>query len=490
MSVNSEDKHPEYLFVEILSSSKQKILVGVVYKPPNIGHLDDLEEEMENIMVPFNNIIIVGDLNSDLSKKNFYGDQLRKFCNCLDLHIVEYAPTHHLQNSDSWIDVCIVDDLSKVLASEQSSEPFISDHDLISVTYNCKVELKQLNNFTFRNWNAIDDDKLQELCEDIDYEALKELGSVDEMNTCLHAHRERIINAIVPEKLVVPRRPPAPWFTDDIRSLQCRRNKLYRIYRRTGYAYKEFFNVRRLVKKRITEAKKKYFDNQLINAKNSREFWNDLRRLGIVKQKKSQTIIKVDLNKLNEFFARASGNVIDSDVDTSDILLVDNNGDEFTFTELNTVTVRKSIMRLTSNSCGSDGFSIKSYKCMLPFFQQAITDLFNVSLTTGVFPKNWKLSHVIPIPKKAYPVNCEDYRPISLLPNLSKALEQCAHDQIVEYINDNNYFDEYQTAFRGGLGTQTAIVKFCDDIRQAVNESKVLIAISFDLSKAFDSVNH
>ncbi|XP_044576250.1 uncharacterized protein LOC123259682 [Cotesia glomerata] len=270
-SVNSEEKHPEYLFVEILSSSQQKILVGVVYKPPNIGHLDDLEEEMENIMVPFNNIIIVGHLNSDLSKKNFYGDQLRKFCDCLYLHIVEYAPTHHLQNLDSWIDVCIVDDLSKVLASEQSSDPFISDHDLISVTYNYKVELQQLNSFTFRNWNAIDDDKLRELCKDIDYEALKELSSVDEMNTCLHAHLERIINAIAPEKLVVPRRPPATWFTDDIRSLQCRRNKLYRIYRRTGYAYKEYSNVRRLVKKRITEAKKKYFDNQLINAKNSRE---------------------------------------------------------------------------------------------------------------------------------------------------------------------------------------------------------------------------
>ncbi|XP_044577701.1 uncharacterized protein LOC123260587 [Cotesia glomerata] len=309
------------------------------------------------------------------------------------------------------------------------------------------------------------------MCEDIDYKALKELGSVDEMNTCLHAHLQRIINAIAPKKLVVPRRPPAPWFTNDIRSLQCRRNKLYRIYRRTGYAYKEYSNVRRLVKRRITEAKKKYFDNQLINAKNSRELWNDLRRLGIVKQKKSQTIIKVDLNELNEFFARASGNVIDSDVDTSDILLVDNNGDEFTFTKLNTVTVRKSIMRLTSNS--SSNYKplqrVINYRSLSGELEAITCDSYS---------------------KKAYPVNCEDYRPISLLPNLSKALERCSHDQVVKYNNDNNYFNEYQTAFRGGLGTQTAIVKFCDDIRQAVNESQVLIAISFDLSKALDSVNH
>ncbi|XP_044591441.1 uncharacterized protein LOC123269670 [Cotesia glomerata] len=391
------------------------------------------------------------------------------FCNCLDLHIVEFSPTHHLENSESWIDACIVDDIAKVLTSEQSSEPFISEHDLISVTYNYKVELQQLNSFVYRNWNTVDDNKLREMCEDVDYKTLSELNSANEMNTCLHAHIDRIVNIVAPEKLVVPRRPPAP---------------------RTGYAYKEYSHVRRSVKQRITEAKKKYFDCQLINARNSRELWNDLRRLGLSKQKDLHTIIKVDLNELNQFFVCASGNFMDLDVDTSDILITDNNEIKFTFEELNTVTIRKSIMRLTSNSVGSDGFSIRSYKCILPFFLEAITDLFNVSLSTGVFPEDWKLSHVIPIPKKAYPSNCEDYRPISLLPNFSKALERCVHDQFVKYINENNYFDEYQTAFREGLGTQTAVIKFCDDIKLAVNESKVTIAVSFDLSKAFDSVNH
>lgn len=63
-------------------------------------------------------------------------------------------------------------------------------------------------------------------------------------------------------------------------------------------------------------------------------------------------------------------------------------------------------------------------------------------------------------------------------------------DQIVKYINENNYIDEYQTGFREGLNTQTVVVKFCDDVRYAMNESQITIAVLFDLSKAFDSVNH
>lgn len=84
----------------------------------------------------------------------------------------------------------------------------------------------------------------------------------------------------------------------------------------------------------------------------------------------------------------------------------------------------------------------------------------------------------------------EDFRPISLLSNLSKELERCAHDQIFEYLNTNNYADERQTAFKEGRNTQTAKIKLCDGIRLGIDESKVTIAVFFDFSKAFDSVNH
>lgn len=214
-----EDRHPEYLFVEVSGSSRQKILVGVVYKPPNTGHLEDLEGELETLMAEFGNVVIMGDFNSDLNKRCFYGTQLRRFCSCLDLHLIGHRPTHHLENSESRIDVCIVDDLNKVLHADQSSQPFMSDHDLIFITYKYKIDKRRINCFTYRNWNAVDENLLQDLCLAVDTEAMQSCKTVNEMNSCLHRHLSHIIDMVAPEKTVYPRRPTAPWFTDEIKEL-------------------------------------------------------------------------------------------------------------------------------------------------------------------------------------------------------------------------------------------------------------------------------
>lgn len=343
-SPNDEDKHPEYLFIEVSSSSQEKLLVGVVYKPPNIGHLDDLEEELEALMALYSNVIIMGDFNSDLSKKCYFGDQLRRFCVSHDLHIVEYQPTHLLQDSDSWIDTCIVDDLEKVLHSEQSQQPFLSNHDLISITYNYKVKLRKMQSFLYRNWSGIDEDRLRELCFCADADLDTAYESVDDMNYALHELLDNIINDVAPEKTVHPRRPPAPWFIPEIRDLQNRRDRLYRIFRRTGYAYKEYSNVRRLLKQRLTKEKKKYFDQQLSSAKNSRALWNDLRRLGLIKGKSAQQLLRVDKNELNDYFIDSTNSANWSEVVTDDIVLgdINNNNEYFYFRELSMESVKRS----------------------------------------------------------------------------------------------------------------------------------------------------
>ncbi|XP_074096354.1 uncharacterized protein LOC141525691 [Cotesia typhae] len=312
------------------------------------------------------------------------------------------------------------------------------------------------------------------------------------MNYALHELLDNIINDVASEKTVHPRRPPASWFIPEIRDLQNRPDSLYRIFRRTGYAYKEYSNVRRLLKQRLTKEKKKYFDQQLSSAKNSRALWNDLRRLGLIKSKSAQQLLRVDINELNDYFINSTNSANWSEVVTDDIVLgdINNNNEYFYFRELNMESVKRSIMRLLSCSVGPDNFSIKAYKCVLPYFLPWFTELFNMSLATGEFPTKWKLSHVVPIPKVPHPVDCVDYRPISLLSNLSKALERCVYDQIVDYINANNYTDKYQLAYKDGLNTQTAVIKLCDDICLAIDEHKVTIAVFFYLSKAFDTVSH
>ncbi|KAL1448214.1 hypothetical protein WDU94_005667 [Cyamophila willieti] len=116
-------------------------------------------------------------------------------------------------------------------------------------------------------------------------------------------------------------------------------------------------------------------------------------------------------------------------------------------------------------------------RAVLPYVLPALTHIFNTSLSTGVFPTEWKSANVVPLRKVNSPSSCNDYRPISLLPTLSKALEKL------------NIMDPFQSGFRRRHSTATALVKVTDDIRLSLDAGKVTFLVLLDMSKAFDSVD-
>lgn len=73
---------------------------------------------------------------------------------------------------------------------------------------------------------------------------------------------------------------------------------------------------------------------------------------------------------------------------------------------------------------------------------------------------------------------------------LSKTLERIVHKQTTKYLINNNLLINRQTGFREGMGTQTAVLRFTDDIRMGIDVGEVTIAVFFDFTKAFDTVNH
>lgn len=491
-SGNLLPKHPEYLFIEAWSPTRRKILVGAVYRPPNTGHLDMLESDLESIIPQYKNIVVLGDFNANLGVDDYKSRELRQFCDGLGLHFVPYQPTHHTSASHTWLDMCMICDPAQVISSNQSSEPFLSGHDLISIKYDYKVPKQPPRKLQYRSWNRIDETILERMCNDVDIFVMDRLDSIDLMNDYLHTSMNNILDNVAPLKSKVMKRQCAPWITNDIKELQRRRGKLYRIFKRTGFAYTEFSNIRKLIKKRIIMEKNKHLEGRVLTKNNSRSLWNDIRDLGLIKTHESNHPLNIDINELNAYLTTRvemseSGNNLHLNLPDHSTSSPES---QFDFTAISSQSVKKAIMRIASNSIGPDGFSIKSYKIMLPHLLHVFTLLFNFSLSTSKFPESWKKSYVVPVPKKRDPTQYSDYRPISILPALSKALERCVYNQILKYVVDNNFIDKFQTAFREGMNTQTTITRLLDDIRFAGDHSKVTIAVFFDFSKAFDSVNH
>ena len=119
-----------------------------------------------------------------------------------------------------------------------------------------------------------------------------------------------------------------------------------------------------------------------------------------------------------------------------------------------------------------------------------ITALFNLSLSTGVYPDMWKIAKVIPIHKGGNTSEVNNYRLVSLLPLPGKLLERIMHTRISNYLEMNDLLNENQGAFRKGHSTINTVSDFTDDIFLAMNNSKCTLTMFVDFHKAFDTVNH
>jgi hypothetical protein len=145
---------------------------------------------------------------------------------------------------------------------------------------------------------------------------------------------------------------------------------------------------------------------------------------------------------------------------------------------------------IKSNAKGVDMISIIFLKLCLPALLPVLEHLFNYSLQNSVFPSLWKLANIIPIAKVKAPKECKDYRPVSILCVLGKGIEKVVHEQVTAFLMQNCLFPKYQSGFRKGHSTITALLKVTDDLRASMDKRLMNMLVLLDLSKAFDCVHH
>ena len=109
---------------------------------------------------------------------------------------------------------------------------------------------------------------------------------------------------------------------------------------------------------------------------------------------------------------------------------------------------------------------------------------------SGKFPKSFKLAKVIPVFKKGDRNQCNNYRPISILPCISKILERIAYSQLYNFLSKHNIILPSQYGFRKNHSTDLAILDLHDQITTALSKNQYIVGVLLDLSKAFDTLDH
>jgi len=129
-------------------------------------------------------------------------------------------------------------------------------------------------------------------------------------------------------------------------------------------------------------------------------------------------------------------------------------------------------------------------KISAPAISDSLTFLLNFSLTSGQVPSDWKKARVSAIHKKGSKQDAGNYRPISVLPVVSKIMERVVHQQLCAYLHAHNLLTEEQSGFRLMHSTQTSLHRILEKFHAEIHSGRVVGMVALDLRKAFDTVDH
>ena len=157
----------------------------------------------------------------------------------------------------------------------------------------------------------------------------------------------------------------------------------------------------------------------------------------------------------------------------------------FSFKEMRDSDIQKEVFNLTPRKRGLSEIFLRKYLRILPIF---VTQYFKIYGIKQYFPKNLRLADITPVYKKRDPTLVENYRPVSVLPCVSKVFERIIQKQFSSFIDKS--LSPYLCGYRKGFNTQHALLSLIEKWKETLDGEGYTGAVLMDLSKAFDTINH
>ncbi|KAF2367572.1 Reverse transcriptase domain, partial [Trinorchestia longiramus] len=254
----------------------------------------------------------------------------------------------------------------------------------------------------------------------------------------------------------------------------------------------------------LVETKRKHFQKGLQKAKkNPKRTWEIIKEIAqykdIKEEKKFENPLETPTN-FNTFFSEEGAKVFDEvskftthkpvDVGLNPALLL-NTTNTWKPNPVSLQEIRRILYSLkNTKAVGHDNISLQYIKASFNVTAPMLHLIINTSIATNKFPDQWKHSIIKPLLKAGDINTASNYRPISLLPVLSKILEKIISNQLSTHLDKSNLLHPNQYAYRKHTGTQDALLNITEKIYSDIDNKNVTLLLLLDLSKAFDSVEH
>ena len=253
---------------------------------------------------------------------------------------------------------------------------------------------------------------------------------------------------------------------------------------------------------KLRKEKQRYFNDQLRETKrDSRGTWRNLKQLLRNGSKSSGATARTaneaknKCNIFNRFFVSCAEDLRSTYRSSARSIFkwlpqIDH-PEKFKLRKITVSEVCKALKELKSKKAtGVDGIPARLLKDGSDALASPLSVIFNLTIELNVIPAEWKKAKVTPLHKSGPKDDPRNYRPISVLPVVSKVLERLIHKQLAGYFDGHNLLCKSQSGFRRMHSTETAVTYFADEILMNMDKGLVTGSVFIDLAKAFDTVDH
>lgn len=500
-----------------IKSKNRDIYISGIYKHPglSISHfMKYIKQHIINIPKTAD-LIISGDVNIDLTKldddviiKN-YADKIKSL-NCTQL---VNLPTRITSTTSTLIDHTyyrsnrFTDIRTGVFINK------ISDHQCTFIKVNANANLNAQKTEAARIINQRNIDTFKNLIQrEMVAFNIDDPTKTTDIKWCeFTSIMTKNFNSAFPLKEIsINRLKNKAWVTRSIMKSIKRKEMLFKTWQRNRTIENQirYKNYKNRLTACIKKAKELYFMNLFDSDKSNKNMWQLVNYL--YKDKKisndipdlindSNESVIGDKNKadhFNKYFSTIGEEMNKSIINTNNLTFENYMPNKVVNCSIRLQTTNEiEIMKYINNlpnkaSCGTDQISQKLLKVICQEVTPTLTKLINLSIKETSYPKCLKSAKIIPIYKNGDRSSCNNYRPISLLSAFNKIFELKLHNDLSDFIENNNIYYSNQFGFRKFHSTVDALIKVHDHIIQQKRLKMKIFGIFIDLKKAFDSIDN
>ena len=516
----------ESLFIEVINPSQTNSIIGVIYRHPcmneKLFNEDYLKLLNDKLSSENKQSYISGDYNFDLLNVsahnetfNFFDTMMANFLlptitlptkiNTVKSTVIDNIFTNHLHPDMKTgnLTVGISDHLpSFLIVPKQNQNHLPKKHNLYTRNTKTFDRINFILDYLNINW----DESLEAAKKDVNHSFGNFMSKIN-----------MLLDKYMPLKKISQKefkRKFKPWISNEILCKIEYKNKIFKKYIKCKVAdRKQQLNMEyKQIKNEITSltrvGKKTYYEKYFSsNKKNLQKIWKGIKEIINIKSKnfdhptsifdgkKNITDPSEMANSFNGYFTSIADDILknrkfEGHKSFRDYLTNPMNNSFFLY-HCDNIEVKSIITSLNLHkAAGPNSIPTIILHLLKEEICTPLSNIFNLSFSTGQHPDLLKIAKTIPVFKKGSRLLVCNYRPISLLSNLNKILEKLFFSRLCKFLDEYKCIYSLQFGFRAKHSTNHALIDITENIRSALDNKKVSCGIFVDLQKAFDTVNH